>query len=45
MVHSQAAKNTLLNNLETENLGVQYFVGNRDVANAIITNITEINWG
>ena len=43
-VGSQAAKNTLLNNLETENLGIQYFIGNQDVANAIITNITEINW-
>ena len=44
-VGSKVAKNTLLNNLEMENLGIQYFIGNQDVANAIISNIAEINWG
>lgn len=43
-VGSNAAKTILLNNLETENLGVQYFVGKQDVADRIITNLRVIDW-
>lgn len=43
-VGSDAAKRILLNNLETENLGVQYFVGKQEVADKLIADIKEIDW-
>lgn len=43
-VGSESAKNTLLNNLETENLGIQYFVGKQEVADKLIMDIREIDW-
>ncbi len=33
-----------INNLEPENLGVQYFVGKQEVADKLIVSINEINW-
>jgi hypothetical protein len=38
------AKRILLNNLEVENLGVQYFIGSQEVADKLITNIVQIDW-
>lgn len=38
------AKRILLNNLETENLGVQYFIGKQEIADRLITNIKLIDW-
>lgn len=43
-VGSDTAKRILLNNLETENLGVQYFIGKQEVADKVIVNIKEIDW-
>lgn len=43
-VGSDAAKRILLNNLETENLGVQYFVGKQEIADKLIADIKEIDW-
>ena len=39
-----AAKTILLNNLETENLGIQYYIGKQHVADRLITNLKELNW-
>lgn len=44
-VGTDDAKRILLNNLETENLGIQYFVGKQEVADKLITGIKEISWG
>lgn len=41
---SEAAKRILLNNLETENLGIQYFVGKQEVADKVIADIKLIDW-
>lgn len=43
-VGSDAAKGILLNNLETENLGVQYYVGKQEVADRLIVSIKAIDW-
>ncbi len=43
-VGSDMAKKTLLDNLETENLGIQYFVGKQEVADKIIVDIKAIDW-
>lgn len=43
-VGSDAAKRILLNNLETENLGIQYYIGKQEVADQLIINIKEIEW-
>lgn len=43
-IGSDAAKRMLLNNLETENLGIQYFVGKQEVANQLIVSIKAIDW-
>lgn len=43
-VGSDAAKRTLLDNLETDHLGVQYFIGKQEVADRLIVEITEIDW-
>lgn len=39
-----AVKEILLNNLETENLGIQYFIGKQEVADKLIVEIKEIDW-
>lgn len=39
-----AAKRILLNNLETENLGIQYYIGKQEVADQLIVNIKAIEW-
>ena len=38
------AKQILLNNLETENLGFQYFIGKQDVADRLITKMVPVEW-
>lgn len=38
------AKRILMNNLEPENLGIQYYVGKQKVADRLITGIKEIPW-
>ena len=43
-VGSVEAKKVLLNNLETENLGIQYFIGKQEIVNRLITGIRRINW-
>lgn len=42
--YREAAKRILLNNLETENLGIQYFVGKQEVADKVIADIKLIDW-
>lgn len=41
---SREAKRILLDNLETENLGIQYYIGKQEVADRIIKKITHIEW-
>lgn len=41
---SVEAKKVLLSNLETENLGIQYFVGKQDVVDKLIAGIKLIDW-
>lgn len=43
-VGSDVAKRILLNNLETENLGVQYYIGKQEVVDKLIAEIKEIDW-
>ena len=43
-VGTHEAKNILLNNLEPENLGVQYFIGKQEVADRLIKSMKEIDW-
>lgn len=43
-VSSDAVKRILLNNLETENLGIQYYIGKQEVADQLIANIKAIEW-
>jgi len=43
-VSLDAAKRVLLNNLETENLGIQYYIGKQEVADQLIANIKAIEW-
>lgn len=43
-VGSDMAKKILLNNLEPENLGIQYFIGKQEVADKLIADIKLINW-
>lgn len=38
------AKQILLDNLETEHLGIQYFIGKQDIANKLIKHLREIDW-
>ena len=41
---SEDAKRILLCNLETDHLGIQYFVGKQEVANQLIVNLEPIDW-
>ncbi len=41
---SLQAKQILLNSLEVENLGIQYYIGKQDVADKVIKSIHEIDW-
>lgn len=43
-IGSEEAKKILINNLETENLGVQYFVGKQKVADKLIVDIKRVEW-
>lgn len=43
-VGSDAAKRILLNNLETENLGIQYYIGKQEAADRLIADLREIDW-
>lgn len=43
-VGTTEAKKILLNNLETENLGIQYFIGKQDVADKLIVSMKMIDW-
>lgn len=43
-VGSDAAQRILLNNLETENLGIQYYIGKQEVADRLIASIKAIDW-
>lgn len=43
-VGSTSAKHILLENLEPENLGIQYYIGKQDVAEHLILNMQEISW-
>lgn len=43
-VGSIEAKTIFLNNLETENLGIQYYIGKQTIADKLIKTMTEINW-
>lgn len=42
--NSVEAKRTLLNNLETDNLGIQYFIGKQEVADKLILELLPIDW-
>lgn len=44
VVGSADAKRILLNNLETENLGIQYFIGKQEIADKLIVSMCEIDW-
>lgn len=44
-IGSSDAKRILLNNLEPENLGIQYYIGKQEIADKIIQEIKEIEWG
>lgn len=41
---SEEAKRILLGNLETDNLGVQYFIGKQEVANLVIEKMVPVDW-
>lgn len=43
-VGTSEAKRVLLNNLETENLGIQYFVGKQEIADTLIMSMKSIDW-
>lgn len=38
------AKRMLLHNLETENLGIQYFIGKQEIADKLIMSMKNIDW-
>lgn len=43
-VGSRDAKRILLNNLEPENLGVQYYAGRQEIVDRLVKEIIEIDW-
>lgn len=43
-VGTMEAKRVLLSNLETENLGIQYFIGKQEVADKLIISMKTIDW-
>ncbi len=44
VVGSLGAKKILLNNLEIENLDIQYFIGKQEVVDSVIKSIKEVDW-
>lgn len=44
VVGSAEAKKLLLNNLEPDNLGIQYFIASQEIADRLILDIKEISW-
>lgn len=43
-IGSADAKRILLNNLEPENLGIQYYVGRQEIADRLIKEIRPVDW-
>lgn len=43
-VGSLTAKQILLSNLETDNLGIQYFIGKQAVADSLVKQIVLVDW-
>lgn len=43
-VGSEDAKKLLLNNLETDHLGIQYFIGKQEVADLLIKDLCLVDW-
>ena len=43
-MESHGAKRVLLYNLEVDNLGIQYYIGQHETADNIITNVREVAW-
>ena len=43
-VGTPEAKRVLLSNLETENLGIQYFIGKQEIADALIISMKVVDW-
>lgn len=43
-IRTEEAKQILLNNLEVENLGIQYFIGKQEVADTLIKDMKLIDW-
>lgn len=43
-VGTDSAKRILLNNLETENLGIQYYIGKQEVADRLIKSLKVVDW-
>ena len=43
-IDSIEAKRILLRNLETENLGIQFYIGKQEVADKLIAGIKESEW-
>ena len=43
-VWDKNAKRILLQNLEPDNLGCQYYIGRQDAADRLIASITEVEW-
>ncbi|MBO5192408.1 MAG: DUF3990 domain-containing protein [Bacteroides sp.] len=41
---SKEAKQILLNNLETDNLGIQYFIGKQEVVDSLVSELLPIDW-
>ena len=41
-VGTDDAKEMLMKNLEVENLGIQYYIGKQEVADKLISSITEL---
>ena len=41
---SAEAQKTLLNNLETDNLGVQYFIGKQKAADKLVLKLSLLDW-
>lgn len=44
ILRTEEAKQILLNNLEVENLGIQYFIAKQEVADTLIEDMKLIDW-